>query len=160
MGTTLIAGCVTHKPAVELPATPQYDSVSAAIKPPDDMSWINPGKVFISGFYPGARAESTLLLYNGSDDAVPFSVTFRTPDNVEDGYAMPPPEAQNWVTVDDPAPVLAPKETRALLIALEMPEEAISPADRWEFWISVMDTAQGGMVREELASRWLITMRE
>lgn len=162
LGTVLVA-CPSDTPMVSEPQPSQppvqFNGITD-MKPPEDMSWINPGKVIVTGFYPGARAESTLLLYNGGDTKASFSITCRPPDNLKDGYTMPPPEALGWVTVEDPLPTLEPKETKALLIVLEMPEKATSPPEQWEFWISVFDTSQTGFVVTELASRWLITMRE
>ena len=32
--------------------------------------------------------------------------------------------------------------------------------DNWEFWISVLDLSQTGMVTTEIASRWLVSMRK
>jgi len=40
-----------------------------------------------------------------------------------------------------------------------MPKDAAVFASKWEFWISVKDTTQKGMVVTELASRWLVVMR-
>jgi hypothetical protein len=54
--------------------------------------------------------------------------------------------------------VLAAKETKDVLIALEMPKGAKAP-DKWEFWVVVKDNSQTGMVQTELACRWLITMK-
>jgi len=56
-------------------------------------------------------------------------------------------------------PVLAPKETRDILIALDIPEDAAIPAEKWELWISVKDASQEGMVQTELASRVPVSMR-
>lgn len=52
-----------------------------------------------------------------------------------------------------------PKETRDILVVLAMPKDAVVFAPKWEFWISVIDTTQKGMVQTELATRWLVSMR-
>ena len=60
--------------------------------------------------------------------------------------------------IPHPVGLLAAKETRQVLIAVEMPKGAEAPP-KWEFWISVRDTTQTGMVQTELACRWLVEMR-
>lgn len=128
-------------------------------EPSEDITWISPGKVMVANFYPGARAEYPLTIRNGNNSTSTFEVKYRYPNNVEEEYAFPLEEAQDWVIIADPTPVLMPKETRDILIAIEMPEGAVNPASKWEFWVSVIDTTQTGTVRTELCSRWLVTMR-
>lgn len=125
-----------------------------------DRTWISPGKVHVGNFYPGARAEWSLSVHNGKDTATSFAITYRYPDHVGEGYVKPAVGVQDWVIIADPTPVLAPKETREILVVLAMPEDAVVFAPKWEFWISVMDTTQVGMVQTELCSRWLVTMRQ
>lgn len=88
-----------------------------------------------------------------------FEIKYRYPDHVGEDYVKPPEETQDWVIIADPTPVIAPKETREILIVLAMPEDAAVFAPEWEFWISVRDTTQTGMVQTELCSRWLVCMR-
>jgi hypothetical protein len=98
-------------------------------------------------------------VHNGKDSAASFLVAYRYPDSVGEGYVKPAKEVQDWVIIADPTPVIAPKETREILVVLEMPEDAAVFAPKWEFWISVKDTTQTGMVQTELCSRWLVSMR-
>jgi len=128
-------------------------------EPPADKTWISPGKVNVGNFYPGARAEYPITIHNGKDTATKFSVTYRYPDHVGEDYLKPTPEVQNWVIIADSTPVLIPKETRGILVVLAMPEDAISPGQKWEFWVSVMDTTQTGIIKTELCTRWLVDMR-
>ena len=128
-------------------------------EPPLDRTWISPGKVQVGNFHPGARAEWNLLVHNGKNTTASFLVTYRYPNYVEEGYNFPTAEVQDWVIIADPTPVLAPKETRAISIVLEMPEDATAPGKLWEFWISVKDTTQTGMVVTELCSRWCVSQR-
>jgi len=79
---------------------------------------------------------------------------------VGEEYAIPTSEVQDWVIIADPTPVLEAFETREVLIAVVMPEDAESPAPKWEFWIAVKDVTQTGMVQTELACRWLVSMRD
>jgi len=147
----LLAGCPSASPPV----------VETLEPPPElyDKVWISPGKVEVGHFYPGARAEYAVTIHNGNDQPTEFSVSFRVPGSAEEGYVTAPDEAQDWIIIADPTPVLAAKETREVLIALVMPEAAEAPAKKWEFWVSVRDASQTGMVQTELACRWLVTMK-
>jgi hypothetical protein len=148
----LLAGCTQPSvpPEVEAPETP-----------PElyDKTWISPGKVEVGNFYPGARAEYLLSIHNGNDEPAEFSVTYKEPGSTDEGYVKAPDEAEGWVIIADPALVLPAKETRDVLIAVEMPEDAEVPS-KWEFWIAVKDVTQTGMVQTELACRWLVEMRK
>jgi hypothetical protein len=147
----LLAGC---------PQPPGPTAVETTTPPPElyDKTWISPAKVEVANFYPGARAEYTISLHNGSDEPAEFSVSYRVTDNITDSYEPAPAAAQDWVTITDPAPVLAAKETREVLIVVEMPGDAQAPP-KWEFWIVAKDVTQTGMVQTELACRWLVTMK-
>jgi len=142
---------------------PPTSTVVQPLEPPPelyDKTWISPGKVEVGNFYPGARAEYQVTIHNGNDEACSFEVKYRHPDNVGEEYAMPTSEVQDWVIIADPTPVLEAFETREVLIAVVMPEDAESPAPKWEFWIAVKDVTQTGMVQTELACRWLVSMRD
>jgi hypothetical protein len=129
--------------------------------PPElyDKTWISPGKVMVGNFYPGARAEYLLSIHNGNDEPTKFSITYREPGSTGEGYVAAPSEAERWVIIADPAPVLAAKETRQVPIAVEMPKAAKAPP-KWEFWIAVKDVTQTSMVQTELICRWLVEMRK
>jgi len=145
----LLAGCGPSSPVIQKPQPgPElYDKV-----------WISPGKVEVGNFYPGARAEYPLTIHNGNDQPAEFSITYRVSNDTGEGFVIAPDGAQDWVIIADPAPVLAAKETREVVVGVEMPEGAEAPA-KWEFQVVVKDTSQGGMIQTELASRWLITMK-
>ena len=163
----LVVGCAQpYTPPTNIPPASSGTTIPSSSgttvlpnEPPIDRTWISPGKVQVGNFYPGARAEWDLLVHNGKDTAASFAITYRYPDHVGEGYVKPMPEAQNWVIIADPTPVIAPKATKSILVALEMPEDAAVFAPKWEFWISVKDTTQTGMVVTELCSRWLVVMR-
>jgi hypothetical protein len=151
VGGLLLAGCA--QPSVTTSSPPElYDKV-----------WISPGEVDVGNFFPGARAEPDpqdwLTIHNGNDYQAKFSITYRQPDKITEGYVRAPDEAKNWVIIDDPAPVLKAKETRQVLVAVEMPQGANAPP-KWEFWIVVKDETQPGMVQTELACKWLVTMKQ
>ena len=149
----LLTGCSAASTNSPTPYTPTSD------EPPDNATWISPGKVMVTNFYPGARAEYPLLIHNGNSTTASFNVQYRHPDHVDGAYVKAPAEAQDWVIIVDPTPVLMPRETREILIVLAMPKDANIDGKKFEFWISVMDATQSGTVRTELCSRWLVSMR-
>jgi len=141
-------------------ATPEPNAVVIGQQPPEDQTWISPGKVHIANFYPGARAEYSMTIHNGGSKEASFAVAYRYPDHVGEGYSKPTEEVQEWVIVADATPLLAPRETRNVLVVLEMPKDAVEAlGPRWEFWVSVKDLSQDGMVQTELCSRWFVHMR-
>lgn len=75
-----------------------------------------------------------------------------------EGFGFAPGEAKDWVIIADADPVLAPKETREILIVLDLPVDAVVPP-KWEFWIAVKDVTERKMVSTALCSRWLIYMQ-
>jgi len=168
----LLSGCIGYTepemPSAPVPEAPIPEQPVEAIdqtevvlpdEPPIDKTWISPGKVNIGNFYPGARAEYPITIHNGNDTDTSFAVAYRYPDHVATGYAKSPTEAQDWVIIADLTPILMPFETRDVLVAIELPEDAINLPSKWEFWISVMDTTQIGTVKTELCVRWLVDMR-
>ena len=159
----LLPGCSQpeYTPINSSPLRPADSPVAVTTrKPPEDITWISPGKVVVGNFYPGARAEWLLSVHNGKNIASEFIINYRCPSYVGAGYVKAPEEAQSWVIIADANPIIMPKETKEILTVLEMPEEVIVPLDKWEFWIVVRDTSQGGTVQTELACRWLVNMRE
>ena len=129
-------------------------------KPPVGMTWISPGKVNIGKYYPGGKAQYPITIHNSKDTTASFAVTYRFPDHTATGYDKPPEGAQAWVIIADLTPVLAPKETREVMVTLAVPNEVVIGSDKWEFWISVVDTTRQIMVVTELASIWLVDMRK
>jgi hypothetical protein len=172
----LLVGCV-QPPSVTpsipfetrpITAPPDVSQTPEAIKevtsemmqpPPADRTWLSPGKVQVSNYYPGAIAEYNVTVHNGSNTKTTFAVAYREPSYVATGYVKAPAEAQNWVILSDGAPILAPRETRDILVTLAMPGGVINYPMKWVFWISVMEKSQTGMVQTEICSTWQINMR-
>jgi hypothetical protein len=168
----LLIGCVQATPVVPVVQQPvvatDASQTPEAIKevtsetaqePPADRTWLSPGIVQVSNFYPGARAEYNVTVHNGSNTPTTFAVTYREPSYVAIGYVKAPLEAQNWVIIADGTPILAPRETRDILVTLAMPGGVINYPMKWVFWISVMDKTQSGMVTTEIISTWQVSCR-
>lgn len=146
-------------PSVSASPDSSNQVITSAFQPPDDMMWISPAKVNISNLYAGARAEWEMTLHNGNDYKTRFKVVVRDPDNVSDGYTMVNGTQKSWIVVADQTPVLAPRETRKILVSVDVPVNAKISSKAWEFWISAMDDQQQGQVITELCSRWQVKMR-
>lgn len=126
--------------------------------PPSGSNWISPGKIFVENYEPGEKVTLEIEVHNGNSVPTEFSVDFRYPDHVGEGYSKPA-GVSDWVKVKEKFPVIGARETYTAIIWLHMPSDDVSPGDKWEFWIGVKDKSQTGMVITELAVRVLVTMK-
>jgi len=125
-------------------------------------TWVSPGKVFISNYYPGARAEYEITIHNGEDVDSGFEIAYKVPDYTDAGYAKATEELGRYVSVGDKVVTLRPDEIRKVLVVLEVPKGIEVPWGKWEFWVSVNGEPQGsgGLgIAVGYATRWLVTMR-
>jgi hypothetical protein len=132
-------------------------TTAAVSRPDDSKTWLSPGKIQIGNLLPGNSAKQKITIHNGSEAAATFLVYYRIPDYVEDSFVVAPTDARGWVTIEEDAPVLAPRETREIEIVLDLPDETQTP-ERWEFWVGVREDKAGSLTTE-LCRRWLVTMR-
>lgn len=139
--------------------TPSSITASLNDEPPITQSWISPGKVNIGNYYSGAQAEWFIKVHNGDSTKTKYTVEYREPAYVSDGFVSLPTFNRVWVIVSESSPTLDPYETRTIPITLKIPSNAKIDAKKWEFWISVMEDSPAGVIKTELCSRWLITMR-
>jgi len=130
---------------------------STPMEPPIESNWISPGKLYVDNYVVGATVELELQIHNGNDNSTQFSMGFRFPDNLTEGYAKPT-GASDWVRMKKKFPTIGAHETYTGTFYLYMPNGAVPPADKWEFWIEVVDQSQTGMVVVKLCSRVLVTM--
>ena len=113
--------------------------------------------LLIDGFTPDATMIITIEYVSQAQ----FSVYYREPDHLLEGYESAPSQAKDWVIIADKSPVIMPQTTEEIMVALDMPADykrELPP--RWEFWIGVSEAGDTGMVVTELCSRWLITSKE
>ena len=95
-----------------------------------------------------------------------YLVAYCYPDNIdpEKDYGYPPLPAQDWVTMNGvpiQTTVTVPANSQVEVpIELSIPENALVPNQKWEFWISAMELNQQGMVQVRYCQRWLVTMRD
>lgn len=134
--------------------------------PPSGSNWISPGKVFVSNYIVGHPVTYEISIHNGGDSTAEFSIDYRYPDGLTEGYSKPPTDVPIWLYMHSGdlkgRRLFVPVEagaTRVISITLSVPESAELEADKWEFWIGVIDKSQTGMVITELATRVLVTMK-
>lgn len=122
-----------------------------------DTNWISPGKVTIDNLYAGAQAEYVLRIHNGGSQATIFQVTARQPD----GSAVNklPLDCFDWVQIPKNAIYAPAKSTVEMNITVKMLKDTGMRGKTYEFWLSVIDNSQSGMVQTELCSRWIVSTR-
>lgn len=130
-------------------------------RPPKDSNWISPGKHFEPAYEQGASVEWEIEVHNGNGHKATFSVDYRHPDHVEEGYARLPSDIRVWIRISETRPILEPYESRAVVIKLNVPItiDIDIPNGKFEFWIGVIDQSQTGNVITELCQRCFITMK-
>jgi hypothetical protein len=125
---------------------------------PADKNWISPGKVFVSGIYPGGKATYFVKIHNGKDKDSIFSVIARNVDRFDSGYNKNLP--LSWISIDNVSPLVKAGEVIVIPIYVEIPSNYKGNyQEKMEFLISVIDTGRGGNVIIELCSKWLITTK-
>lgn len=152
MGSLILAGC--SSPMVESTEV-EIEAEGNIYATPVDYSTTNkssvgfsPGKYHIGNLRAGKQADLPITIHNGSDEVCSLAIAYRVPDFVDEGYATPPFGASDWLIVPEANLEVRPQEKRETILTIDIPEGATTP-DKWEFWISVKDTSQTGMVQTE-----------
>jgi len=110
--------------------------------------------LFIEGLLPDALRVITVNYTAWTE----FFVSYMVSDTIREGCSIAPIKAKDWVIIEDSSPVLAPKETREIMIVLDIPQDAVVPDKTWEFW-TVAGEVSTEAVQTQLATRWLVNMR-
>lgn len=108
----------------------------------------------ITGFTP-SESRIISIVYKAWTE---FKISYRIPDSTMSGYVKAPSNAQDWVIIADTTPVFRPKETKEILVVLQIPEGVTVLDKQWEFWTSVSEGGQG-TVQTEMCQRVCIKMR-
>ncbi len=109
------------------------------------------------GYYPGARIEHVIPIYNSYSQDVQVELFFESSSGVEDGYVSAPSYTRDWVTFEKHS-VIPANSMKGIPVTLQMPKNAEIFAEKWEFRITVMALGQGKM-QTAVSQRWLVTMR-
>lgn len=123
-----------------------------------NVNWISPGKVTITNLYKGSQAEYTMRIHNGNPNTAVFRISVRQPDG--DGFNKLPVECLGWVSMPFYVVTIPPKGTYELPVTVKMLTDTEMKGKNYEFWVSVIDGSQTGMIQSELCSRWLISTRK
>ena len=121
-------------------------------------NWINPGKVFVEGLFPGGRAEYFIKIHNGKSKDSYYSVICRSAGHFEEVYNKDIPLF--WMIITNPKPYVLAGETVEIPIYLEMPlSYKMKYREKMEMVVGVMDLGREGNVKIELCSKWLVTTK-
>ena len=163
-----LVGCASVEPLP--PVEPQPEVVPEVVLPPSqpsslevrpgEIGLVDCGKIYISNYYPGARAEAFININNGFPEVRKFGLELMEATDLDSGYV----DGYGWVWVNDW--VLFDKEVMiegnsvgSTMVVLEIPKGTKVPSKKWEFWIRVTDLTQTGRVQTALGSRFLVSMR-
>jgi hypothetical protein len=124
---------------------------------PVDKTWLSPGKIQIGNYSPGHSVKQKITIHNGENAETKFSVYYRVPDYVEEGFTAAPAETGDWIKINENSPSISPLQIKEIEVVLNIPEGSSVP-ERWEFWIGVKEDKKQSL-STELCSRWLITMK-
>jgi len=131
---------------------------TTSIEPSSNNNWVSPGKIFVENYVPGKGVMLEVQIHNGNPTPTEFSVGYRYPDQVAEGYSKPT-GVSDWVQIGERFPVIEAHGTYTVPVWLHMPSTAKPPGNKWEFWIGVIDKSQTDTVITELAVRILVTMK-
>ena len=124
-----------------------------------NVTWISPTDIWIDNYYAGATAEYNLTIHNGKDVAIAIKIGSICPTSTIQGYFVAPAKALEWVKISDVTFVLAPKETRDIMISLEMPKGASIEFEKWEYRITAFEQGQGN-IEKGMAMRCFVDMKK
>jgi hypothetical protein len=123
------------------------------------LDWIYPGKVEITNYKAGVRVGQEVVVHNGGDSLATMNLSFGLPNSQRGEFVIAPEDAKNWVQINAERVELQPGESKSVMVFLEVPEQAKSLPDNWEFHICMWDATQGGNVVTQMCCRWLVSMR-
>ena len=123
-----------------------------------NVDWISPGKVTIENLYKGSQAEYSMRIHNGGKSATIFQITSRQPDGIRDDKL--PWDCMDWVQIPQGAVYIPAKSTVEVPVIVKMLKDTDMKGKTYEFWVSVINNSQKGMVQTELCSRWIIVTRK
>ena len=171
--TGVVAYYYNGTPIMGIPTsnTSNTDNVSFSVVYPDpspksahsieaglvDSNWLSPGKVSIGNFYKGAQAEYVMRIHNGGDKAAVFNIRVRQPDSNPNALPL---DCLNWVQIPLQSLLIQPKGTYEMMVTVTMLKDTNMKGKNYEFWVSVIDGSQSGMLQTELCGRWLISTRK
>jgi len=105
--------------------------------------WIYPGKIY------SESSVETIKVHNGKDVPAQFGISVRKPDYTEEGYRSITDEELNQVVLSTTLMGVPSAWSETFEVSFSLP-------DKVEFWVSIIDRNQPGLVKAELCSRILV----
>ena len=116
-------------------------------------------QLILSGFKDTSKVKFVVEYYHSLPAT--FNLSYRIPYDLTTGYSAPPIECANWVRIPDTV-LVKPFETKAVPIALVVPEGAIQYPVKFEFWIVVGEQLTSGSsavaIQANYVQQWLVTL--
>ncbi len=171
----LLASCaspVLVQPSLPTQSKPEGSSVLVQPSPSNEIVVItimnngistDSSEVVVRNFHAGARAEMVYRVVNASSKEIVPEIYLNTSANVLDyskaGGAIKSPEYVNsWIEIPYIVLPIMPAEARDYIVALQMPEEALKPAEKMGFQIGVAGKVEGGL-QPAVGVWWIINFR-
>lgn len=119
-------------------------------------------EVVISNFRPGAKAEMTYRIHNGTTAAMLPEIYFVdyadvTDYSQADGAVKAPPEVIEWLKIPK-LDEIKPGDIKDYTVVIEIPKDAENLPDKFGFQIQVAGNT-GGMVQTAIGIWWLVNMK-
>ena len=119
-------------------------------------------EVVINNFRPGARAEVTYRIHNGTTAAIRPEIYFVDYADIADysqanGAVKAPIKVVEWLTIPELEEVV-PGEIRDYTLVIEIPKGVKDLPDKWGFQMQVAGNT-GGFVQTAIGTWWLVNMR-
>jgi len=162
--SVVLTGCVSPELQVEEANPIEAVPINNELK---DYIRVDPGSYYIGSddgvldkrYFAGKLVEAPLSISNYYSVPRTISIHYTVPTDVGEGYSFPPVNAVDWVTFPTPEIEVPPNSISKIMVVLEMPEGEESPPF-WEFWTTVKDMSQSGMVQIEYNIRWRVEMKD
>jgi hypothetical protein len=96
-----------------------------------------------------------VFVENTTNEDVVISIYFKEPDDLREGYSFIGNQANNWLSIQ-PANITIPANgINDAVVTLAIPEDAVLPDGKLEFWLSYKYVT-GGFMDYILNQRWLL----
>lgn len=92
-----------------------------------------------------------------------YQVVYATPTSLPAGTSLPPVNAEDWVKIGSNLILMQTFDTVVVPISMFVPEDAVIPQEKWEFWVLVREAETGSgsvALQIEYRSRWIINMKQ
>jgi hypothetical protein len=153
------SGSITVTPILPTDSNSDNNDVNDVEKKMSGVTWINPGKVNVDGLYPGASGEQKIRIHNPKNTEAVFNIYRKDATRTTEGYTKLPTEYYTWIKISPSTLIVPARSTGEVLVAVTVGISDRPKLKKYETWIGVMDESQEGLVKTEICSRWMMTIR-